>query len=173
VQDYRDRNTIPSWWELQSYKGDSEELAKIKAAYEPYLPLPPVGVHKKIAEELELKAGDVYQAIKAVRLELNLPQFNDPLEHGEEFAASSQQRKKKTAPKEQEQAEQEGPVEPVQLEEPDAEQVQLEGPTHPVEPGSETDQAAPASEAPAGEPEVEHPPVEVTVPPTEGGEEAK
>jgi hypothetical protein len=95
VNDLRQRDHIPSWWETQVYKGDSEELAKIKAAYEPYLPVPPVGVHKKIADELELKAGIVYQAIKAIRLELNLPQFNDPSLHGEELAARKQAKESK------------------------------------------------------------------------------
>lgn len=82
VKDLRERQSIPSWWELQTYKGSSEELEKIKAAYEPYLPLPPIGVHKTIAEELTLNASDVYQAIKAIRLEMNLPQYNDPSLHG-------------------------------------------------------------------------------------------
>ncbi len=82
IKDLRERQGMPSWWEIQSYKGDSEELAKIKAVYEPYLPLPPVGVHKKIAEELSLKPGETYQAIKAIRLEMNLPQYNDPALHG-------------------------------------------------------------------------------------------
>ncbi len=86
VKDLRDRQDIPSWWEIQSYKGDAEELEKIKAAYEPYLPLPPVGVHKTIAEQLELKPGVIYQAIKAIRLEMNLPQYNDPALHGLELA---------------------------------------------------------------------------------------
>ena len=82
VKDFRDRQSIPSWWELQTYKGSSEEMEKIRAAYEPYLPLPPIGVHKTIAEELTLNPGDVYQAIKAIRLERNLPQYNDPSLHG-------------------------------------------------------------------------------------------
>jgi hypothetical protein len=86
VKELRDRQSIPSWWEMQTYKGDSEELAKIKAAYEPYLiPLPPVGVHKTIADELGLKPSTVYQAIKAIRLEMNLPQYNDPALHGLEL----------------------------------------------------------------------------------------
>nr|HET6902468.1 hypothetical protein [Ktedonobacteraceae bacterium] len=85
VKDLRDRQNIPSWWEIQSYKGSSEELEKIKELYEPHLPLPAVGVHKQIAEQLSLKPGDVYQAIKAIRLELNLPQFNDPALHGIEL----------------------------------------------------------------------------------------
>src|SRR5690242_14518108 len=95
VKELRERNSIPSWWETQVYKGDDEELAKIKAAYEPYLPVPPVGVHKKIADELELKAGIVYQAIKAIRLEMNLPQFNDPTLHAEELAAHQQAKESK------------------------------------------------------------------------------
>jgi hypothetical protein len=85
IKELRDRQGIPSWWEMQTYKGDSEELAKIKAAYEPYLPLPPVGVHKTIADELGLKPGVAYQAIKAIRLEMNLPQYNDPSLHGLEL----------------------------------------------------------------------------------------
>ena len=86
VKELRERQAIPSWWELQTYKGSSEELAKIRAVYEPYLPLPPIGIHKKIAEDLSLKAGEVYQAIKAIRLEMNLPQYNDPSLHASELA---------------------------------------------------------------------------------------
>jgi len=82
VKDFRERQSIPSWWELQTYKGSSEDLEKIRAVYEPYLPLPPIGVHKTIAEELTFNPGDVYQAIKAIRLEMNLPQYNDPSLHG-------------------------------------------------------------------------------------------
>jgi len=82
IRDLREREHIPSWWELQTYKGDSEELEKIKAVYEPFLPLPPIGVHKQIAEQLSLKPIDVYQAIKTIRQEMNLPQYNDPLLHG-------------------------------------------------------------------------------------------
>ena len=82
VKELRERQEIPSWWDLQTYKGDSEELAKIKAAYEPFLPLPEIGIHKKIAEELSLQPGDVYQAIKLIRQEMNLPQYNDPALHG-------------------------------------------------------------------------------------------
>jgi hypothetical protein len=82
IKELRDRQSIPSWWEIQTYKGTSEELDKIKATYEPLLPIPPVGVHKIIAEQLSLKPGTIYQAIKAIRLEMNLPQYNDPVLHG-------------------------------------------------------------------------------------------
>jgi len=86
IKELRDRQNIPSWWEIQTYKGTQEELDRIKAIYEPYLPVPPVGVHKKISEDLNLKPGTVYQAIKAIRTEMNLPQYNDPKFHEEELA---------------------------------------------------------------------------------------
>jgi len=86
VKELRARQNIPSWWELQTYKGSTEELEKIKAIYEPYLPVPHINVHKKIAEELSLKPSTVYQAIKVIRHEMNLPQYNDPILHAEEFA---------------------------------------------------------------------------------------
>src|SRR5206468_3644817 len=97
-------------WELQTYKGSSEELEKIRALYLPYLPLPPIGVHKTISEELSLNPGEVYQAIKAIRLEMNLPQFNDPSLHGLEPITGD---KKLPAIPEQEQKEsQEEKIEP-------------------------------------------------------------
>jgi phage FluMu protein Com len=85
VKALREREHIPSWWETQTYKGDEEEKAKIKNAYEPYLPVPPVGIHRKIADELDLKPGVVYQAIKTIRAEMNLPPYNDPELHAAEF----------------------------------------------------------------------------------------
>ena len=85
IKDFREKQDIPSWWDLQTFKGNEEELAKIKEAYIPHLPLPPVGIHKEIAEALSLKPGDVYQAIKTIRLEMNLPQYNDPALHGLEL----------------------------------------------------------------------------------------
>jgi hypothetical protein len=85
VKDLRDKMSLPSWWELQTYKGSAEEMEKIREIYLPFLPLPPVGVHKQIAEQLEVKPTEVYQAIKTIRLEMNLPQFNDPALHGIEL----------------------------------------------------------------------------------------
>jgi predicted nucleic acid-binding Zn-ribbon protein len=92
IKDLRDNQHIPSWWENQTYKGSSEELERIKTAYLPYLPVPQVGIHKKIADELDLKPGIIYQAIKSIRLEMNLPQYNDPAFHEEELAAIRLQR---------------------------------------------------------------------------------
>jgi hypothetical protein len=133
VKDLRERQSIPSWWELQTYKGDAEELEKIKAVYIPYLPLPPIGIHKTIAEELTLNPGEIYQAIKAIRLEMNLPQYNDPTLHGLEPITGD---KKPSATSEQEKTESqeektetkataaEASAEPAQIEETSAEPVE-------------------------------------------------
>ena len=85
VKDLRDSQHIPSWWDSQPFKGSEEDMAKIRELYEPALPLPDVGVHKKIAEQLSLKPVDVYQGIKAIRAQMNLPQYNDPALHGIEL----------------------------------------------------------------------------------------
>jgi hypothetical protein len=89
VKDIRAQSHIPSWWELQAYKGSKEELDRIKEVYEPYLPIPPIGVHKRIAEQLSIKPSAAYQAIKTIRQELNLPQYNDPSLHEQEAQQSS------------------------------------------------------------------------------------
>jgi hypothetical protein len=86
----RNQQHIPSWWEIQSYKGSPEELERIKAVYLPMLPIPDVGVHKLIAEQLALKSTDVYQAIKSIRLEMNLPQYNDPSAHEDELTINEE-----------------------------------------------------------------------------------
>lgn len=90
IKELRGRQNIPSWWELQAYKGSAEELEKIKAVYEPYLPVPPLNIHKKIAEDLAIKPGIVYQAIKTIRQELGLPQYNDPALHAEDLTQREQ-----------------------------------------------------------------------------------
>jgi hypothetical protein len=78
VLDLRKRMQMPSWWELQAYTGAPEELERIRAAYMPHLPVPPVGIHKQIAADLELDASAVYQGIRRIRAELRLPQYNPP-----------------------------------------------------------------------------------------------
>ncbi|MBO0780787.1 MAG: hypothetical protein J2P37_18340 [Ktedonobacteraceae bacterium] len=95
IKELRAKREIPSWWELQTYKGSQEELDKIRVVYEPFLPLPPVGVHKQIAEQLNLKPGTTYQAIKTIRLEMNLPQYNAPELHGDDFLTQLQSASKK------------------------------------------------------------------------------
>jgi hypothetical protein len=88
VLDYRQREQMPSWWELQAYTGSAEDLERVRRAYEPHLPVPAVGVHKQIAGELGLEPVVVYQGIKRIRAELRLPQYNPPAAH-EDAAAGA------------------------------------------------------------------------------------
>jgi hypothetical protein len=78
VLELRQTMQMPSWWELQAYKGSEADLERIRQAYTPRLPLPDVGVHKAIAATLGLDAASVYQAIRRIRAELRLPQYNPP-----------------------------------------------------------------------------------------------
>jgi hypothetical protein len=74
----REREHVPSWWDLQPYHGSPEDLERVRSLYIPLLPAPAVGIHKQIAAQLSLPAGTVYQAIKVIRAEMNLPQYNQP-----------------------------------------------------------------------------------------------
>ncbi len=67
VAELRQRLQLPSWWELQSYTGSSADLERIRAAYVPLLPVPEVGVHKRLAAQLGLDSGVVYQGIRRIR----------------------------------------------------------------------------------------------------------
>lgn len=81
VQELRARLQLPSWWELQSYTGSDADLARIRAAYEPLLPIPAVGIHKQIAVDLGLDPILVYRGIRRIRAEMRLPQYNPPEAH--------------------------------------------------------------------------------------------
>jgi hypothetical protein len=83
IQELRVSRQLPSWWELQAYKGSVEELERVRERYLPLLPVPPVGVHKQIASELDMDPPQVYQAIRRVRAEMKLPQYNPPESHGD------------------------------------------------------------------------------------------
>lgn len=77
------RMQLPSWWELQSYTGAETDLERIRMAYVPHLPVPDVGIHKTLAEELNLDPRAVYQGIRRIRAEMRLPQYNAPELHGD------------------------------------------------------------------------------------------
>jgi hypothetical protein len=89
VRELRERMQLPSWWELQAYTGSPEDLERIRRAYAPLLPVPEVGIHKQIAEELSLSPLVVYQGIRHIRAEMRLPQYNPPELHASEPAAAS------------------------------------------------------------------------------------
>ncbi|HEX9038970.1 MAG TPA: hypothetical protein VF808_18455 [Ktedonobacterales bacterium] len=83
VADLRKRMALPSWWELQAYTGPEVELERIRLAYVPLLPLPEVGVHKTLADQLAMDPRVVYQGIRRIRAEMRLPQYNPPELHGD------------------------------------------------------------------------------------------
>jgi hypothetical protein len=83
IRELRARLQLPSWWDLQAYAGSEEDLAHIRAAYEPLLPVPAVGIHKQIAADLGLEPVIVYQGIRRIRAEMRLPQYNAPELHPE------------------------------------------------------------------------------------------
>ena len=83
VAELRSRMQLPSWWELQSYSGAETDLERIRMAYLPHLPVPEVGIHKTLAESLNLDPRTVYQGIRRIRAEMRLPQYNAPETHGD------------------------------------------------------------------------------------------
>lgn len=83
VSELRGRMQLPSWWELQAYHGSEADLERIRATYTPLLPIPPVGVHKQISEQLSLDPITVYQGIRRIRAEMRLPQYNPPEAHAD------------------------------------------------------------------------------------------
>lgn len=91
IRELRVRRQLPSWWELQAYKGSNEDLERIRARYLPLLPVPPIGVHKQIATDLNMDAPQVYQAIRRLRAEMKLPQYNPPESHGDETSGGQSQ----------------------------------------------------------------------------------
>ena len=77
VKELRTEMNMPSWWELAMATLTDEQRAAVRALYLPLLPLPPIGVHKQLAETLGLKQLAVYSTIRSLREELSLPRFND------------------------------------------------------------------------------------------------
>jgi hypothetical protein len=75
IKQIRNEQAIPSWWEQSGKLPDEEQIQKIREIYLPLLPTPDVGVHKRIAAELNLTNTSVYQAIGHIRTELNLPRY--------------------------------------------------------------------------------------------------
>jgi hypothetical protein len=84
----RARDNLPSWWDLRGFDGTPEEQEQIRRAYERYLPVPPLGVHKIIAEEIQMPPVRVYLGIRSVRQAMGLPPYNPPESHPELASAA-------------------------------------------------------------------------------------
>ncbi len=89
ILELRQRMGLPSWWELQGFPGTQSDLERVRTAYLPLLPVPPIGVHKRIAEQLGLEPHAVYKGIRQIRGQMGLPQFNPPEQHPEYVQASA------------------------------------------------------------------------------------
>jgi hypothetical protein len=87
VRDVRARRGMLSWWEAQGFSGTADDLERIKTAYTPYLPSPPAGIHREIAETLGMEPRAVYRGIRKVRALMGLPQYNTAHTQGELVAA--------------------------------------------------------------------------------------
>jgi hypothetical protein len=83
ILELRLSRNLPSWWEMQGFPGSSADLDRVRTAYLPVLPVPPIGVHKQLAAQLGLEPHAVYKGIRQIRSQMGLPQFNPPERHPE------------------------------------------------------------------------------------------
>ena len=75
IKQLRAEQQIPSWWDRGANMPTPEQIEQIRTLYLPLLPDPEVGVHKRIAAQLQLSNTSVYQAIGQIRADLNLPRY--------------------------------------------------------------------------------------------------
>lgn len=71
-----------------------EQLMAIETLYEPYLPLPPLGIHKIIAKQLRMDEWRVHVAIGLIRKNRNLARWNEDRDDLPKEMRESQQRAK-------------------------------------------------------------------------------
>ena len=77
-----------------------EQLMAVEALYEPYLPLPPIGIHKIIAKQLKMDEWRVHVAIGLIRKNRNLNRWNEEREDLPEHMKESLAEAKEKADKE-------------------------------------------------------------------------
>jgi len=54
-----------------------DQLTAVKALYEPFLPLPPLGIHKILAKQLRMDEWRVHVAIGLIRKQMAMPRWNE------------------------------------------------------------------------------------------------
>ncbi|MBY0450022.1 MAG: hypothetical protein K2X01_05290, partial [Cyanobacteria bacterium] len=54
-----------------------DQLTAIEALYEPYLPVPPIGIHKIISKQLRMDEWRVHVGIGLIRKNKNMPRWNE------------------------------------------------------------------------------------------------
>ncbi len=70
-----------------------DQLTAVQALYEPFLPVPPIGVHKILAKQLRMEEWRVHVAIGLIRKQMAMPRWNEeredlPNQMKEQIAAS-------------------------------------------------------------------------------------
>jgi len=81
-----------------------DQLLAVKALYEPFLPLPPLGVHKILSKQLRMDEWRVHVAIGLIRKQMNLNRWNEEREDltpemKEQIAAAQEAKKLEEAEK--------------------------------------------------------------------------
>jgi len=71
-----------------------EQLMAIETLYDPYLPLPPIGIHKIIAKQLRMDEWRVHVAIGLIRKNRNMSRWNEDREDLPPEMKESQERAK-------------------------------------------------------------------------------
>lgn len=84
-----------------------DQLSAIETLYEPYLPLPPIGIHKIISKQLRMDEWRVHVGIGLVRKNRNMPRWNEDREDLPETMRVSLAEKAEREKIEQEKAEKE------------------------------------------------------------------
>ncbi len=83
-----------------------EQLMAIETLYEPYLPLPPLGIHKIISKQLKMDEWRVHVAIGLIRKNRNLARWNEERDDlPPEMKAAQERAKEEREKAEQEKAE--------------------------------------------------------------------
>ncbi len=54
-----------------------DQLTAVKALYEPFLPMPPIGIHKILAKQLKMDEWRVHVAIGLIRKQMAMPRWNE------------------------------------------------------------------------------------------------
>lgn len=83
-----------------------EQLMAIETLYEPYLPLPPIGIHKIISKQLRLDEWRVHVAIGLIRKNRNLARWNEEREDLPEEMRQAQLRAREEKERETQEKEQ-------------------------------------------------------------------
>src|SRR5690606_13023180 len=73
----RKMNLPPLEYPKRKLAVSPDQLMAIESLYEPYLPLPPIGIHKILAKQLKMDEWRVHVAIGLIRRQKNMDRWNE------------------------------------------------------------------------------------------------